>query len=160
MIDGERTMGKGPLSISSLVSAANNGKWREVDASLARPRYNRKEYVGWAVTNLSIQDPNLRDLAASVFESLPALEFEDVKVDEVVAGLEKIMTDKAEDADYLPARFHAALAVIKHGQDSAAARAVIAEAAEQTDDPELAEMAAESLRNLGELETDGEDSAA
>lgn len=152
-------------TVGQLVSAANREDWNTVGAWLeANP--DNPQYLEWAVTNLTPASPNFRVLAASIIERAPAdsktlqgdkPDFRDKWLD----GLEKVMTGRVDDqelpadvystAAYLPARFHAALALIKHGRDSAGARAVIDEAA-NSDDEELREMAGQKLAELPELE--------
>lgn len=132
------------ITVGRLVSAANQENWKLVDTALeATP--NNDEFISWATTNVGIRDYKLRDLAASIFEKAP----KEIGVPpDMIERLHKFMGDMAEDPKYLSARFRFASALFKHERPSAEAESVIREAANNKEDPKLAEAAAKRLSEI------------
>jgi hypothetical protein len=90
--------------LNNILNLVKQENWEQVDAILPQ-HSNTQEFLNWAKDNLDNEDPNLRDLAASI------LEISDTEISEqTITNLYTLMNEK-DDNPY--SAFRAACALAK-----------------------------------------------
>lgn len=147
-----------PAGTGLLLAAARRGKsedWVFIDREIADNPDN-PDYLSWASLGLSAPTPDVRDLAATIYEqasteALLKLTGERQQPREILGRLRVAMFDKTSDLAFMAARFRAASAWIKHGGSSEEAKGIVKEAI-RSDDAELAQAAQDRLAQIEEME--------
>ena len=117
-----------PVKLDELTAAAVREDWDFVDSTIGGVVDN-ETFLGWAAQGLEDDDPNLRDLAASIFEK------SSIKPDEQILDT---LTHHMLSDDNPYARYRSAFALFQHGDRSEQVMDVIQSAAIDQDVSEIA----------------------